>query len=112
MTEPVQIDGGLFKYVLIEAATPAGQTVTLLRGFIGCEFHADVLERATPALQAAGYTSIQCTGGGRIRHDRGSTIFIYGYSQGYGQGDHAKAQELCREAYGEDYEITWSNEGY
>lgn len=51
-------------------------------------------------------------GGGRISHDSESKkIHIYGYSQGYGKGDHELAAKLIKEAY-PDYKITISDEGY
>eukprot|EP00347_Sterkiella_histriomuscorum_P013602 403364089 len=54
----------------------------------------------------------ECPGGGRIEHNPDSKkLFIYGYSQSYGQPEHAKAQAILQRAY-PDYEVTWSNEGY
>ena len=53
-----------------------------------------------------------CPGGGRITHDPAAkTIFIYGYSQGYGRCDHDKTQAIIQESY-PDYQVTWSNDGY
>lgn len=107
----VEIDTGTFKYVLVEAVSPAGEQCHLVRGFIGCEYHADVLEKAMPAITAAGYTGVRCTGGGRMRHDGGQKLFIYGYSQAYGPGDHATTARLCRERY-PGLSVEWSNDGY
>ena len=68
-------------------------------------------DAALPAIEAAGLTDVTCTGGGRIRHDAGSKLFIYGYSLGFGRADHATTEALCRKAF-PSYEISWSNDGY
>mmetsp|Transcript_36960 Transcript_36960/g.91958 ORF Transcript_36960/g.91958 Transcript_36960/m.91958 type:complete len:126 (-) Transcript_36960:291-668(-) len=111
----VDIDDGTFKYVLIEARPRGGGEATLfVRGHSSCEYHADVLERTErePAVQAANL-SLRVLGGGRMKHDaQRRTLFIYGYSQQYGQADHALAMRACEAHLGEGYEITTSNEGY
>ena len=59
------------------------------------------------------FAALKCRGGGRMEHRPGRQILkIYGYSQQFGQGDHALAERLCRAQFGEDYNITTSNEGY
>ena len=89
----------------------SGSRVQLVRGYAGMEYHADVFDAALPAIEASGLTDVTCTGGGRIRHDAGSKLFIYGYSLGFGRADHATTEALCRKAY-PSYEISWSNDGY
>ena len=106
----VDIDEGTFKYILISATTATGEKVQLVRGHIGCAYHADVLEKVAPGLRASGLTGIECVGGGRIRRDA-SSINVYGYSQAFGQPDHAVTAELCR-AHFPGLAVTWSNEGY
>ena len=102
---------GTFKYVLLSAVAKDGSRVQLVRGYAGLEYHADVFDAALPAIEAAGLTDVTCTGGGRIRHDAGSKLFIYGYSLGFGCADHATTEALCRKAF-PSYEISWSNDGY
>ena len=80
---------GTFKYVLLSAVAKDGSRVQLVRGYAGMEYHADVFDAALPAIEASGLTDVTCTGGGRIRHDAGSKLFIYGYSLGFGRADHA-----------------------
>ena len=67
---------GTFKYVLLSAVAKDGSRVQLVRGYAGMEYHADVFDAALPAIEAAGLTDVTCTGGGRIRHDAGSKLFI------------------------------------
>ena len=102
---------GTFKYVLLSAVAKDGSRVQLVRGYAGMEYHADVFDAALPAIEASGLTDVTCTGGGRIRHDAGSKLFIYGYSLGFGRADHATTEALCRKAF-PSYEISWSNDGY
>ena len=104
---------GTFKYVLLraDAAGAAGVSTHLVRGYSGCEYHADVLEeaeaRATKLVPSVKLTPL---GGGRIRRDA-STIFIYGYSQAFGRPDHSKTADMCRAAF-PTLEVSWSNDGY
>mmetsp|Transcript_59834 Transcript_59834/g.129721 ORF Transcript_59834/g.129721 Transcript_59834/m.129721 type:complete len:123 (+) Transcript_59834:294-662(+) len=109
----VDIDVGVFKYVLINMSDNRTlRARKLVRGYNGCEFHADVLSLATTRLVDPNIT-LNCVGGGRINHDaEHKKIHIYGYSQGFGRADHASATELCREAFGADYTLTWSDQGY
>ena len=81
---------GTFKYVLLSAVAKDGSAVQLVHGYAGMEYHADVFDAALPAIEASGLTDVTCTGGGRIRHDAGSKLFIYGYSLGFGRADHGR----------------------
>ena len=48
-------------------------------------------------IEAAGYTAV-VTGGGRIDYKPvAKTVVVYGFSYGFGKGDHAKAAQLIRE---------------
>ncbi|XP_064395076.1 14 kDa phosphohistidine phosphatase-like isoform X2 [Halichondria panicea] len=118
----VMIDeDGVFKYILIElcekkrggSGSGEQRKKLIIRGFEWAEFHADILDRVSPKFDQLGLT-YECLGGGRIRHDKQQqSIHIYGYSVGFGQADHGKAQELVCLKY--DYpeaNITWSNSGY
>ena len=112
--EPVQIDEGLFKYVLIEAYETVGEvehSKMLVRGFNRAEYHADIYDEVEEGIRKMGLDA-QCLGGGRIRHDRPAKyIKVYGYSMGFGRADHTKAVAILKEKY-HDYNIEWSNEGY
>jgi phosphohistidine phosphatase len=56
-----------------------------------------------------------CPGGGRIEHSSSNkSIFVYGYSQSYGQADHKISIALLEKKYSEypKDNFKWSNEGY
>ncbi|CAF0966918.1 unnamed protein product, partial [Brachionus calyciflorus] len=56
---------------------------------------------------------IECVGGGRIMHEpEKKTIFVYGYSLGFGLADHKISVELLKKKYPDYISITFSNEGY
>ena len=51
-------------------------------------------------------------GGGRIVHDsKFKKITIYGYSNTFGQADHAKTKSYLAIEY-PDFDISWNNDGY
>jgi hypothetical protein len=107
----VEVASGMYKYVLINAASPgSGETKVLLRSGPG-NYHVDVATPTVEALKRAGLVG-EIPGGGRItRYDDTREISIYGYSYGFGKGDHALAAEMCRVKF-PDYAVTWSDEGY
>lgn len=111
----VDIDAeGVFKYVLLRVES--GDKATLVvRGHEWAPFHDDIVQAHKQQLRGgAGGEAlhVSCVGGGRIRHEPGTkTLFVYGYSQGYGRADHAASVALLKAAY-PDYSVTWSNEGY
>ena len=111
----VRIDSGLFKYVLVKCSEAlGGKERFLVRGFVGCQYHADVFERLEEEVAELPHDArptLLCMGGGRIEHKPGK-INIYGYSQAYGRADHAMTERLCKETFGGTYTITWSNDGY
>lgn len=83
-----------------------------MRGYKSCAYHADIFDLAEPTIKEHGCTA-KCVGGGRIRHDSSvKSLFIYGYSQGFGLADHSITERLLRERYPEYNDIQWSNEGY
>ncbi|KAF2894350.1 hypothetical protein ILUMI_11828 [Ignelater luminosus] len=117
----VDIDAtGVFKYILIKLTSPGekGTDRLLVRGYGICNFHSDINDMVTKELQKMKEKgdlpewSTKVLGGGRIIHDApNKTIKVYGYSQGYGKADHAKTVDLLKKVY-EDYDISWSDEGY
>lgn len=109
--DAIDVQSGTHKYVLISArADMTGERKTLLRAGPG-SYHVEV---ATPTVEALTRAGLACDipGGGRIARDDGArTIAIYGYSYGFGKGDHALAADMCREAF-PGYAVTWSDDGY
>ena len=107
----VIIDEGTHKYVLIEARA-GGDTKILVRMTADAPYHADVAKPYVNALRAAG-ADVDVPGGGRISHDPvAKTVSIFGFSYGFGKADHAISADVCRTYFGEDYTVTWSDEGY
>lgn len=111
----VSIDPGAHKYVLISACLPAGN---IRENFVvsraGAEYHRDAAEPFVELLERNNYSSIRILGGGRIALDHANkTCSIYGYSYGFGLADHAMSKAVVeRDDRYNDYDITWSNEGY
>ena len=109
-TPLVELDAGVFKYILVRVSSSEGVGRTLVRGYNSCQLHSDVMAETMRRCPSA---TLECIGGGRIEHtpsDR--SISIYGYSQAYGRADHARAKELCQQHFGDGYNITWNNDGY
>ncbi|KAG8469399.1 hypothetical protein KFE25_005854 [Diacronema lutheri] len=109
--DAVDVRSGTYKYVLINASAPgsAARKVLLRSGPGG--YHVEVATPTVEALKSAGLLS-EIPGGGRIaRDDAAKTISIFGFSYGFGKGDHALAAELCRGAF-PGYEVTWTDDGY
>eukprot|EP00962_Isochrysis_galbana_P026447 scaffold8214_cov121-Isochrysis_galbana.AAC.23 len=116
---------GTFKYIIIRATSKtapgypdASCGKTLVRGYTGCEYHADVLALSLELARTVDPDiEMVCTGGGRITHtpspceEGRPNVFIYGYSQAFGRADHRIASELVRQHF-DDYKVEWSNEGY
>uniref|UniRef100_A0A7S0J9N9 14 kDa phosphohistidine phosphatase n=1 Tax=Calcidiscus leptoporus TaxID=127549 RepID=A0A7S0J9N9_9EUKA len=108
----VEIDEGIFKYVLIAATEcSTGNSMQIVRGYGGCEYHADVL--ATAAERLGSEISLTCLGGGRIAHDANAKkVHIYGYSMAYGRANHAESCKMCCDHFGDGYSVSWADEGY
>ncbi|XP_021933692.1 14 kDa phosphohistidine phosphatase-like isoform X1 [Zootermopsis nevadensis] len=113
----VEIDpDGTFKYVLIKVyggkkADSSEEVKTVVRGFKWGEYHGNIYDKTSEAVQALGLDS-ECIGGGRIKHDAAAKkILVYGYSQGFGKADHEVTVSLLKKKY-TDYNISWSDAGY
>uniref|UniRef100_A0AC35TU76 Sex-regulated protein janus-A n=1 Tax=Rhabditophanes sp. KR3021 TaxID=114890 RepID=A0AC35TU76_9BILA len=102
---------GKFKYILIKVTDKATDQVKfIVRGDSSCPYHADILDNVKQG--ASKEVKLNCPGGGRIIHDpEAKKILVFGYSVGYGRGDHQMAVDILKKEY-EDYDITFSNEGY
>ena len=108
--QDVKIDEGTFKYIQIRINGKDCEKI-IIRGFAHAEYHADIFDECYPQLKTLGLTA-DCIGGGRIKHDASAkTLFVYGYSMGFGRADHTITVSKLKESY-PNYEITWSNEGY
>ena len=95
---------GVFKYILVELTDKkSGKVKTVVRGYEWAEYHgkytnnyyikrflslsppslslspADILDRIAPRVSELGL-SYKCVGGGRIRHEKSKSIYVYGYS--------------------------------
>lgn len=96
----VSLSKGANKYVLIRATHPLSEKVewfvkSAAPNECGGPYHGNVAQDLREWITAAGYT-VEVTGGGRIDFD-GSSALVYGFSYGFGKGDHAKAVALIRE---------------
>eukprot|EP00048_Salpingoeca_helianthica_P018015 m.240232 g.240232 ORF g.240232 m.240232 type:complete len:113 (-) comp23200_c0_seq1:26-364(-) len=100
---------GVFKYIQI-VVNDGARSKTIVRGYAADEYHADIYDRVTPSLERAKLKH-HCPGGGRIKHEKGKSLFVYGYSQGFGRADHAETVRLLQQQY-PSYEISFSNTGY
>ncbi|KAM3717591.1 Sex-regulated protein janus-A [Dirofilaria immitis] len=108
----VNIDSeGLFKYIMIKVTVKStGEEKLIIRGYKHCKWHKNIFKQTEKEI---GYAfSIKCVGGGRIMHEpEKKNLFVYGYSQRYGQAKHEKTVDLLQKRYPE-YKITYSYEGY
>lgn len=110
----VDIDEGVFKYVLLKVQLDTGVT-HLVRGRCMAKYHKDVAAPICGMLHGRGVRH-QILGGGRINHDKDTKkIVIYGHSMGFPwENDecmHNVTADLCRIAF-PNYEVSWSPEGY
>ncbi|CAI5506273.1 unnamed protein product, partial [Closterium sp. Naga37s-1] len=78
----VDIDTGIFKYVLIRLKSPhQDRSKLIVRGDKRAPFHNDVLQHTARFMAPLGL-KVEAVGGGRINHDAAKKqITIYGFSQ-------------------------------
>jgi hypothetical protein len=96
----VILSPGVHKYVLIEARAD-GKRLTFVKSASPAEcggiYHANVAEELVHRLTEAGFRC-KVTGGGRIEYNPDVPhAHVYGFSYGFGKGDHAKAASLIEE---------------
>ena len=111
----VTIADGAHKYVLISAVSPGGgQRQNFVVSQRGAAYHRNAAEPMVEALERSGYNSIDVSGGGRIFLDEeNKRISIFGHSYGFGQADHALSKAVVdADPRYQDFDVTWSNEGY
>lgn len=108
----VKIDEGTFKYIQIKVYTENGsQEKIVIRGDKSAEYHADIYDSVAPGITGIGLDP-EPIGGGRIKHSvSDKTLFVYGYSMGYGRAEHEITVDKLKKAY-PDYSVTFSNDGY
>ncbi|XP_050071414.1 sex-regulated protein janus-A-like [Anopheles maculipalpis] len=112
----VEIDEGIFKYVLIkvygkEKTDGSEPSKLIVRGFDRAQWHSDIYDEVSSSLMGLGLET-ECLGGGRIENRPDlKQIKVYGYSQGYGKADHAETRRLLLTKY-PNHNITCSDEGY
>ena len=105
-----------FKYIQIECINKDNKEdkKLLIRGDGNCSYHKDIYRKfITDIMNSKDKDLIEnyeyeCIGGGRIEF-RPDSIFIYGYSSGYGQADHSKTKEIVQKFF-PNYKIEISDE--
>jgi 23S rRNA-/tRNA-specific pseudouridylate synthase len=95
----VQLSPGENKYVLMKAVSENETVYWFVKSAspeeCGGPYHANVAQDVIEWIEAAGFSNVQVTGGGRIDYDPDrKTAHVYGFSYGFGKGDHAQAAEL------------------
>lgn len=93
---------GRHKYIIAKAIDP--NTGEIHKWFVKSAsvhecgpYHRDVAEELVEWINACGYQAI-VTGGGRILYQEDmSRALVYGFSYGYGRGDHALAVKVIKE---------------
>ncbi|KAK9804810.1 hypothetical protein WJX72_006897 [[Myrmecia] bisecta] len=107
----VEIDEGVFKYVLLRVSDAQGSSKLVVRGSAAASWHQDVLDAAS--REAAQYRlKVEPLGGGRIEHHADTKVIsIYGYSSAFGQAPHAVTAGLVRKWF-PLHDVTVSYEGY
>eukprot|EP00045_Choanoeca_perplexa_P020486 m.4456 g.4456 ORF g.4456 m.4456 type:complete len:118 (-) comp6965_c0_seq1:1219-1572(-) len=110
--EDVDIEAGVFKYVLIKVIdNSSGESKLIVRGYAFAEYHDDIYQHVRPVIEALGLET-DVLGGGRIKYTKDEEILVYGYSVAFGQADHSRAVALLKKAYPEVPKVHFSNEGY
>lgn len=94
----VQLSHGAHKYVLVKATHPERREEWFIKSASSSEcggpYHANVAKELVEWVQAAGYETI-VTGGGRIEYDPDTKkACVFGFSYGFGKGDHEKAASI------------------
>lgn len=88
----IQLSPGTNKYVIVKAVLPGCQVEWFVKSASAKEckgqYHADVARQLVNDLNFAGYDTI-VMGGGRIEYDPlKKKAHVYGFSYGFGKGDH------------------------
>lgn len=109
---------GVFKYIQIKMTNKKdpNDSKILVRGSARFKYHDENFQNF---LQENNITSddpynYECIGGGRIEITNNRAISVYGYSSRYGRCDHELTCQIIKQyfPYAENFQVTWSNEGY
>lgn len=93
----VEIDEGVFKYVLIHVYDGCGNQKLVVRGNTRMAYHADIFNDTKEKLKNMELQG-QVLGGGRIEHHLNERIIhVYGFSQAYGRANHAVTVTLLQQ---------------
>jgi hypothetical protein len=98
----VSLSPGKNKYVLIKAEHPDSDEVlwfckSASPAECGGPYHGNVAQELREWIEAAGW-EVTVTGGGRIDYRPAEKqAVVYGFSYGFGKGDHARAANLIQE---------------
>jgi 23S rRNA pseudouridine1911/1915/1917 synthase len=97
----VSLSPGSLKYVLVKATLADQVDLWFVKSEnpskCGGPYHANVAKELVECLAALGF-KVEITGGGRILYDpTEKTAKVFGFSYGFGRGDHIKAAELISE---------------
>lgn len=109
--ETVEIDKGVFKYVLICIHDDKGHKKLIVRGNSTLAYHADILQEVQDKIGVLGFHA-DPLGGGRIEHQpEQNVIHVYGFSQAYGQANHEVTASLLHQWY-PFHQVSISWDGY
>jgi hypothetical protein len=102
LPDRVSLSPGKHKYVLVKATHSANDDVfwfvkSAPPSECGGPYHGNVAQDLLEWIEAAGYDAT-VTGGGRIDYRRADSLaVVYGFSYGFGMGDHKRAASLIEE---------------
>jgi len=110
----VQLSPGAHKYIMVKATHPSANEE---RWFVksadpsacGGPYHANVAQDLVEWLQVAGYNAV-VTGGGRIEYNAETEeACVFGFSYGFGKGDHERAASIISEWSNGSIKATYDN---
>ena len=104
-------ENGVYKYIQIKC-----DEKIFIRGRKDCKYHKNIYSKFLIEVKEKNLDKSKCKvlGGGRINKDEiNKKIKIYGYSKRYGRADnqHQITKDILSKYY-QNYEITWTNDGY
>ncbi len=110
----VQLTPGAHKYIMVKATRSSENedqwfVKSAAPSECGGPYHANVAKDLVEWLQAAGYDTM-VTGGGRIEYKpETQEACVYGFSYGFGKGDHEKAASIISEWSNGSIKVTYDN---